>query len=423
MSSQQMLRIARAVIKTRRNSADVTHGAGKTAGTLARRVMGLATAVALALAMCLTLAACEQASASSPAVVVLLSSATRNEPAPVLASPDLDLLRTDAGDSKDAIAYVVNPNTGQASEVSLTPRRPDGEVDYGPTRAQIIAGNIDRVQQLLRLEAAQVPFDLITFIAEAVRVSPTPGTLIIVSSGLSTAGVFDLRQVGWGANPRLIAQQLKEMGALPSLAGWHVIFSDQAVISAPQPPLPLLQQTELRSYWLAICRAAGAASCQTDLLTRPEPPSRSSTPVPLVPVPQVESVHGPAGWSGPEVPADAFFAFNQATLLSGADSILEPLVHKAETWHLQISIAGYSSPDGGSAAYNLALSLRRSDAVAARLVALGVEPSQIVQVRGYGLAGKKAAACTVNGHLDEAVCAQYRHVNILLSPLPASASN
>jgi OOP family OmpA-OmpF porin len=123
------------------------------------------------------------------------------------------------------------------------------------------------------------------------------------------------------------------------------------------------------------------------------------------------------------VPADAFFAFNQATLLAGANSILEPLARQAETWHLQISIAGYSSPDGGSAAYNSALSLRRAAAVATRLVALGVEPSQIVQVRGYGLAGKTAAACTVNGHLDEAACAQYRHVNILLSPLPASASS
>jgi len=396
---------------------------GKTVGTLVRRVAGPGISSALALAMCLTLSACQQANAGSPTVVVLLASATRNEPAPVLASPDLDLLGTDASESKDAIAYVVNPNTGQASEVSLTPRRPDGQVDYGPTREQIIAGNIDRVQQLLRLEAAHVPFDLITFIAEAVRVSLTPGTLIIVSSGLSTAGAFDLRQVGWGANPQLIAQQLKQMGALPSLTGWHVIFSDQAVTSAPQPPLPLLQQTELRSYWLAICQVAGAASCQTDLLTRPEPPSRSSIPVPLVPVPQVESVRGPAGWSGPEVPADALFAFNQATLVPGTNSILEPLAQKAETWHLQISIAGYSSPDGGSAAYNLALSQRRAAAIAVRLVALGVDPSQIVRIHGYGLAGKTAAACTVNGHLDEAVCAQYRHVNILLSPLPASAPN
>jgi outer membrane protein OmpA-like peptidoglycan-associated protein len=421
MSTQQMLRIAHAVIKICHNAVSGARDASKAASTLACRVTSLAVGGALAIAACLPLAACQQAVARSPVVVVLLASATRNEPAPELASPDLDLLRADAGDSNDAIAYVVNPNTGQADEVSLTPRRPDGEVDYGPTRDQTIAQNIGRVQQLLRQQAAQVPFDLLTFIAEAVRVSPTAGTLIVMSSGLSTAGAFDLRQVGWGADPRLIAQQLKQMGALPVLAGWRVVFSGQTVTSAPQPPLPLPQQAELRSYWLAICRAAAAASCQADLLTRPEPPSRSSTPVPLVPVPRVESVHGPSGWSGSEVPADAFFAFNEATLLPGANGILEPLARKAETWHLRISIAGYSSPDGGSAAYNLALSQRRADAVAARLVALGVEPSQLAAVRGYGLAGKTPVACLVGGRLVETVCAEYRYVNILLSPLPANA--
>jgi outer membrane protein OmpA-like peptidoglycan-associated protein len=378
---------------------------------------------ALTLATCCTLTACERANASSQDIIVLLASATRNEPAPVLAAPDLDLLRTDASNSKDATAYVVNPDTGQPSQVSLTPRRPDGEVDYGPIRQQRLIANIDKVQRLLGHEAAHVPFNLLTFISQAVRVSPTPGTLIIISSGLSTSGAFDLRQVGWGADPSLVALQLKQADALPSLTGWHVIFSDLAVTSVPQPPLPLAQQTELRSYWLAICQAAGAASCRADLTTRREPPSRSSAPVPPVLVPQVKSVHESTGWSGPEVPADAFFSFNQATLLPGADGILEPLARKAETLHLRVSVAGYSSPDGGSAAYNFDLSLRRADAVAARLATLGVQPSQIIQVRGYGLAGRTAADCTVDGHLDEAVCARYRHVIILLSPIPARASS
>jgi hypothetical protein len=33
--------------------------------------------------------------------------------------------------------------------VSLTPRRADGEVDYGPDRSSELAANVNRVQQLL----------------------------------------------------------------------------------------------------------------------------------------------------------------------------------------------------------------------------------------------------------------------------------
>jgi hypothetical protein len=134
------------------------------------------------------LTACGNATRTGADVIVLVASASRNEPAPALASPDLALLRQAATSSADAVAYIVSPDTGQASEVSLTPLRPDGQVEYGPDRDQLLGANVGRVQQALGQESADKPFDLLTLIASAVRVSPVPGTLIVVSSGLSTAG-------------------------------------------------------------------------------------------------------------------------------------------------------------------------------------------------------------------------------------------
>jgi hypothetical protein len=53
------------------------------------------------------------------------------------------------GGTRLPAAFVVDPNTGQARQVSLTPRRADGEVDYGPDRSSELAANLNRVQQLL----------------------------------------------------------------------------------------------------------------------------------------------------------------------------------------------------------------------------------------------------------------------------------
>ena len=370
----------------------------------------------------LLLAACGKSPVTTPDVIVIVPSATANEPAPVLSAGNRGMLENAGATSTQADAYVVNPATGQPTEVPLTPRRADGQVEYGPRRGYLLDQNVSRVGQLLLQEAASGPFDLLSMIASAVRVTSPPGTLLIISSGLSTAGGFDLRLVGWDADPSSIAAQLKQRGLLPDLAGWRVVFSGLGDTAGRQPPLPLPQQTTLVSYWMAICRAAGAAACQTDQTTRPDPPSRSTTPVPVVPVPAVLSVRGPNGATGVSVPGDELFAFDSATLLPGADGILAPLAAKARSGHLLVTVTGYASPDGGSAAYNLALSQARALAVRARLVALGLPPGQITRVTGLGTDGKTTQACDVAGQFDEAVCAQLRRVVVLLTHSPAAVS-
>lgn len=373
------------------------------------------------LATLLSLAGCMVgvSEAGTTDAVVIAATATANEPAPSLSSADLHLLTTAGETSANGIAYVVSPATGQAVRLPLTPRRADGQVEYGPRRATLLRANVSRIGIRLRSEAATRPFDLLTTMLAASRVTPAPATMMLLSSGLSTAGGFDLRAVGWAEPPATAAAALKRRGLVPDLKGWTVIFSGLGETSGRQPTLPLPQQTTLAAYWLAICRAAGAAACRVDESPRPLRPSRSTVPVPVVPVPAVHSITGPHQQVKSIVPADLLFRFDSSALVAGADSYLRPIAQQEIRGGDFVAVTGQASPDGGTAAYNDRLSVLRARAVEDRLIALGVPRARVTRVRGVGTDHQ---SCTVHGTLDESRCAQLRRVVIVLAATAAATS-
>ena len=238
------------------------------------------------------------------------------------------------------MAYVINPATGQATRVSLTPLRADGQVEYGPRRDYLLRQNVNRVQQVLRTEAATGPFDLLALISTAVRVTCHPGTLLILSSGTVHGGRLQPPRRGLGRQPADRGRPAEHRGLLPRLAGWRVDFSGLADVAGRQPALPLPQRTTLTAYWMAICHTARATACRDDDTIRPDPPSRSTTPVPVVPIPAVTAVDRAPPRGGLSVPADELFSFNSARLLAGADSMLGPLASQARAGHQLVSIPG-----------------------------------------------------------------------------------
>ncbi len=372
-----------------------------------------ASATLLALAGCMA-----GASADTTKPIVIAATATANEPAPALSSADTALLQRAGAAGSAAIAYVVSPASGQAVQFPLTPRRADGQIEHGPRRSTLLAQNLSRITTELGREAATGPYDLLTTMLQASRASTTPGTMMLLTSGVTTAGGFDLRQVGWAEPPASAAAALKQRGLLPNLAGWTVMFSGLGQTAGRQPSLPLPQQTALARDWVAICRAAGAAVCRIDDTSRPLHRSNSTVPVPVVPVPVVQSITGPHGQQQSIVPADLLFAFGSASLLPGANSYLAPLATRAGSGQLSVSITGQASPDGGTASYNLRLSTSRAQAVQHRLIALGLPAQRITHVNGIGTAGQ---SCTVGGKLDETKCAQLRRVVITLTPITAAS--
>ena len=363
---------------------------------------GLAAGTALlALTGCVT----TPSKADVADVIVIAPTATANESAPALSSANVALLQTTGESSTSAVAFVVSPANGQSAQLPLTPRRSDGQVEYGPRRSQLLAANVSRIESQISDEAATGPFDLLNTMLDASQVTSHPATMLLLTSGVTTGGGFDLRKVGWAEPPVSAAAALKQRGLLPDLAGWTVIFSGLGETGGRQPALPLPQQTTLASYWLAICHAAGAAACRIDDSPRPVHNSHSTVPVPIVPVPAVQSIIGPHGQQQSMVPADLLFAFNSATLLPEANQYLAPIAARASAGSYSVSITGQASPDGGTASYNLRLSALRAQAVQRRLITLGLATHQIAQVKGIGTAGQ---SCTAHGTLDETKCAQLR---------------
>jgi outer membrane protein OmpA-like peptidoglycan-associated protein len=167
---------------------------------------------------------------------------------------------------------------------------------------------------------------------------------------------------------------------------------------------------------MAICQASGAASCSVDTTARPQLASHITNLVPVVPVPVVASVRGPGETTITTMPDTLLFSPGSSTLIPSADTILQLIAQRARNQHQLVSITGYASPDGGTSAYNLALSARRANAVRDRLIALGLPAGQINKVTGAGTAGQNPAVCLVHGHLDVAICAQLRRVVVVLSP-------
>ena len=377
--------------------------------------------VITALATLMSLAGCMVgvSEAGTTDAVVIAATATANEPAPSLSSADLHLLTSTGETSANGVAYVVSPASGQPARLPLTPRRADGEVEYGPQRPALLSANLSRVTGRLRTEAATRPFDLLGTMLAASRAAPPPATMLLLSSGVSTAGGFDLRAVGWAERPATAAAILKHRGLLPDLKGWTVIFSGLGETAGRQPALPLPQQTTLAAYWLAICHAAGATACRVDQSLQPLRPSHSTVPVPVVPVPVVRSITGPHQQMKSIVPADLLFRFNSSALVTAADSYLGPIAEQEIRGGYFVAITGQASPDGGTAAYNDRLSVLRARAVEDRLIALGVPPTRITRVRGVGTDHQ---TCTVHGTLDESRCAQLRRVVIVLAASAAATS-
>jgi len=380
--------------------------------TTRRIAAGIVAVVVAVLALC----GCGAQPQAKPIVIAV--SATANEPAPALGTRDVAVLRKAADADDGAVTLVTLAGT---SSMPLTPRRDNGQVEHGPRRGELRDANLQAVEDTIAREGATDPYDLLELLGAAARAGgSTPGTLIVVSSGLSTAGGLDMRQLLWGADPAGLAQQLEARGLLPSLPGWTVIFTGLGETFPPQQPLATPQRATLGAYWTAVCKATGAEACTVNDEPRAAKPPRSTTPVPTVPVPQIDSEVGPGDVTTTTLPADALFAFDSATPDPSALQALQPLASAARARHLRVAVTGYASPDGGTADYNRDLSQRRADAVRDLLVQLGVPANQFDAVKGVGVDEYPSNACTTDGQPDQARCDQLRRVVVMTRPSPNS---
>lgn len=352
--------------------------------------------------------------------VVVVVSGTANEPRAAVTDAVRAVLRDAAnsgnvsqqGSGKSSVVLISAADGGDRRSVVLTPRRADGSLEHGLSRPSLVDRNVtSAVDAIGGTSAHQSGLDLLAGIADAVRGVPA-GTLVVQSSGLSTAGAFDLRQVGWAADPAAVAAELAAAGQVPRLTGWRVLFAGLGSVAGPQPPLPVPVRDRLAAYWQAICRAAGAAACDVDQSRLPAEPAKATTVTPVVPVPGVTSVTGPRGTVTTTVSDAALgFAGDSAVLSESARDLLRSLAGSitAGGAGAPVTVRGFAAdPPGSTEAGRRELAEQRARAVAGALTGAGV--TQRVDASGTGT--QPGVTAMAGGRFDEAAAARMRRVEI-----------
>lgn len=361
--------------------------------------------------------------ATDPVRVVAVTAATAEQPQPVLRAAGLDVVRRAAESDHGSFTLLVSGDPEAAAELDLTARREAGtrsEVEHGPQREEKITASVSKAAELVAAVAAHggAP-SLLQTISDGAR--GVPGTFLVLDSGVSTAAPLDLRTLGWSADPRIVADDLRTRGYLPQLAGWDVVFLGLGEVAGDQPPLEVPQQRWLASLWTEICRAAGARSCTVDpgsLLPAPAPAStRRSPPVPI-PAPHTATfADGTVEIAIPD--ARLGFGPGSADLAPGVELALLPVLDAvaAVGGRCRVAVTGFVAY-WGSESYRAGLSQARADAVAGWLADHGVRESDITAV-GAGAADGPEASQTA-GRFDEAKVAAGGIRRVVVSIRPAS---
>jgi outer membrane protein OmpA-like peptidoglycan-associated protein len=227
------------------------------------------------------------------------------------------------------------------------------------------------------------PLEALNQAAEAVA-GPGPGTVVLIDSGLQTAGAFSYAQ-GNAVNtsPEDLVAAIETAGQLPDLTGKTVFLIGLGDTAAPQAPLDAAARRNLQAQWEAIATAAGASCLQTDPTTLAGQGRAALLPVTAVQIEQ--STFVPPAPGKPVVLRDEVkFRSDSDEFLDadGARTALEPIAAWLRQERTAILLTGTTATDGTEEG-RVRLSQMRADQVARALVALGADPS-LIQTEGVG---------------------------------------
>lgn len=363
--------------------------------------------------------------------VVALVSGTGSDPRPSLTPRALAKLEESAGSlavtdgplGVGVPAVVISADGETRPPADLAPRRANCQVDGTGQHGALIQQNISEFAVAVSAVSATEPgLDLVQAIADSVA-GRDPGVLLIVSHGLSTRGAFDIRQVGWRADPAHIVGQLRSRDLLPVLNGWEVLWTGLGMTAGDrQPPLSFANQATLESYWSAICQGAGAQSCEFDR-TRIDPvDAEVVVEMPLVQVEGVSSVFGPQGALEAATFSDDVLGYRgDSALISGPGlELIDQLATRIANPRSGVQpaggllVTGYCADAPGSTPAGLDhLSSARAEAVSRALEAALARHGLTLSISsvGGGTAPNPSTAI-VDGKFVESVAAQMRRVEI-----------
>ena len=355
------------------------------------RKLARSTLVAVLLAVPL-LTACSEGSLPAEAVdlacpiqpggpVTLAIGARANSPTPVLPPAIVDLMREAAKQSQKISLVRVDGAPSTALEATFKTEAANdvarrSELDNFLRQLQ---GKVDA----LRPKTAEA--DVLAAINEAARITPEGGTVVVLDSGLQTAGQLQFQSPGtFGADPVEVVDYLTKRSLMPRLAERSVVLVGLGNTADPQQPLDPSLRTKVTSLWQTIVSKAGASCVETLDTAGSRKSVTTDVPVTAVAVPTVPPF-SPCGETVLRDGDTVGFLGDQAVFRdpAAARRTLQDLATLVINGRQRVELIGTTAMAGPSEAGRIALSERRAAAVKDVLVELGV-PADRITTRGVG---------------------------------------
>jgi OmpA-OmpF porin, OOP family len=309
-------------------------------------------------------------------------------------------------------------NTAAKDREPITLIRIDGEPKVTPLAAfsttdvssgaiqQDIGNYVAGVFQILtssRMHAAAPQADVLGALSLAASATPPGGNIVVIDSGLQTAGQLMYQEPGVLMSPPSdVVKFLQQGNLIPGLSGRHVLLYGFGYAAAPQAVLDQPERENVIAQWKAIVAAGGA--CVTAGL-----PAVSAVPLPLPPVfkacgTTVLSNDGSVGFD------DGNATFRDP---AAARSTLNNLAAVLRQGTEAITLIGSTSTEGGDA-INDPLSTQRAAAVKSVLISLGISGSRITVIGDGAHYPGRVPDIGPNGQLMLAQAEQDREVIVQL---------
>ena len=333
--------------------------------------------VAGSLAVAVTASGCGAPVAADPTGGLAVVVGARSNMPPVAVSGIAGQVVTNAVSTRAEVSVVVadgSPFVLEDERLSGLNRNDSGRDE----RRQVL-------QEAITTAAAASPeTDLLTALqlaARAIEDAPGRHTVLVVDSGLSTAGGLDFRQKGMlEAHPADLVAGLEADGALPDLSGIHVVFQGLGDTAAPQPGLGAVAQEHLIELWTGIALRAGALDVNVERAALSGEPPSGRPPVGVVGSGGVSCRENTVVLTGGDVAFEPDRAVFQDAV--AASATLRPIAESLKASAVTATLTG-TTARVGDAAGQRRLSQQRAQAVADVLVDLGV-PRRSLTVVGLG---------------------------------------
>lgn len=304
---------------------------------------------------------------------------------------------------------------GKPKVFPLTPFR-TSDVNTGAVQ-QDIGNYVAGVFQILSgpdMHAVAQQADVLGALSLAAAATPTGGNIIVIDSGLQTAGQLEYQVPGMLMSPPDdVVKFLRAANLVPGLSGRHVLLYGFGYAAAPQATLDQPERANIVAQWKAIVTAGGACvTAETTPNTNAEEaglPAVSTVPLPAPPIfrPCGTTVLSDAGSVG----------FNEGNASfrapAAARSTLSQLASILKQGTEPLTLIGSTSTEGGDA-INYPLSRERAAAVKSVLMSLGVVGTRIMVVGDGAHYPGRVADVGPDGQLLLAQAEQDREVIVQL---------